>query len=164
MTKTAAITSHYNTPVKSFAACLGGESVAGMIHRCSVSQTTDRPSPAHCSSESQINWPDTSNDSAWKRRYGSQTQIHTCTFGKKKKKKKTTPDECHKQSRRSRWCRRPIWLLIGVFVSTGELSLWGSPLIFLWRSNHPSRLRNMWNSWAPYWLMCFPLSLDWVKL
>lgn len=76
MTKTAAITSHYDTPVKSFAARLGGESVAGMIHHCSVSQTTDRPSPARCSSESQINWPDTSNDAAWKSRYGSDTHTH----------------------------------------------------------------------------------------
>lgn len=66
-TKTVAITSHYNPPIKSFAACLGGESAAGMIYHCSVRQITDRPSLPHCSSESQINWPDTSNDSAWKR-------------------------------------------------------------------------------------------------
>ena len=52
-------------PIKSFAARLGGESVAGMIHHCSVSQITDRPSPPCRSSESQINWPDTSNDSPW---------------------------------------------------------------------------------------------------
>lgn len=70
MTTRAAIASHYNPPIKSFTACLGGESVAGMIHHCSVSQITASPSPPHCSSESQINWPDTSNDSAWKRRHG----------------------------------------------------------------------------------------------
>lgn len=42
-------------PIKSFTACPGGESVAEMIHHCSVSQITDRPSPPHCSSEPQIN-------------------------------------------------------------------------------------------------------------
>ena len=71
-------------PIKSFAARLGGESVAGMIHHCSVSQITDRPSPPRRSSESQINWPDTSNDSPWKTRRGSQTQALPCTFKKKK--------------------------------------------------------------------------------
>lgn len=96
-TTTAAITSHYSPPIKSFTACLGGERVAEMIHHCSVSHITDRPSPRHCSSESQINRPDTSNDSAWKRRHGLQTQIHICTLDKKKKTSHI-PHDCHKQS------------------------------------------------------------------
>lgn len=55
------------------------------------------------------------------------TNKHICRL----EKKNTSPDECHKQSHRSRWQRRPIWLLIGVFVSTAQLSLWGRPVIFL---------------------------------
>lgn len=151
-TTTAAITSHYNPPIKSFTACLGGESAAGMIHHCSVSQITDRPSPPHCSSESLINWPDTSNDSLWKSRCGSQTQTHM-----------HNQDECHKQSDRSRWWRRPIRLLIGVVVSAGWIV-----------SFRPSALSeevittreagNMWNRRPSYWLMCFPLTPDWVEL
>lgn len=82
----------------------------------------ERPSQLHRTSESQINRPDTSNDSAWKPRYGS---AHSHMRFKKKKKQ------------HSRWVSQTITprpmtgtILIGVFVSSTGLSLWGSPVIF----------------------------------
>lgn len=119
-TTTAAITSHYSPAIKAFTACLGGESVAETIHHCSVTQITDRPSPPLCSSESQINQPDTSNDSAWKRRYSLQTQIHTCTLGKNTHTlhmsvANNCPEAEDGDDQR--------WLLIGAFVSTAIVSI-----------------------------------------
>ena len=61
---------------------------------------------------------------------GDAARKHERSHAHLKKKKKHTPDECHKQSRRRRWWRRPIRLLIAVLVSTSELSLWGSAGIF----------------------------------
>lgn len=102
-TTAAAITSHYSSAIKSFTACLGGESVAETIHHCSVTQITDRPSPPQRPSESQINQPDTSNDPAWRRGiWTANTNTHVHFSGRRSH----TSHECRKQSS---WSRRRRW-------------------------------------------------------
>lgn len=75
------VTSHHNAGAKvicSMSRCV--EAAAGAIHQSSAGQITDRPSPARCSSDSQINRPDTSNDSAWEEKTRPRKRKHMWPF------------------------------------------------------------------------------------
>lgn len=123
-----------------------------MIHHWSVRQITDRPSPLRCSSESHTNWSDTSNDSAHK-----QTHMQV---GKKKYFSRWVSQTIAPQSMTAAANMAPNWgvCLNGTIVSLRQTCDFSQVVT----ATLDPGVR--WESWAPYWSMCFPLTSHWVGL